>query len=63
MISHISVIIVTRDEEKNLSRCLASLEAFENVIVVDSQSTDNTINIAKKYFVRVENFIWNKFLI
>lgn len=46
----ISVIILTKNEEKNLRDCLESLREFaKRVIVVDSGSKDKTIEIAKEY--------------
>jgi glycosyltransferase involved in cell wall biosynthesis len=43
----ISVLILTKDEEKNLPGCLQSVSWSDDVHVVDSFSTDNTIQIAK----------------
>jgi glycosyltransferase involved in cell wall biosynthesis len=55
----ISVVIPTYNEEKNIERCLRALEEqtipredFE-IIVVDGQSTDRTIEIAQRYADRV----------
>jgi len=55
----ISVIVPTYNEEKNIERCLKSLEnqtiprnKFE-VIIVDGQSKDRTVEIAKKYADKV----------
>lgn len=48
----VSVVIATKNEEKNLERCLKSLAAQPQkceVIVVDNFSTDKTVDIAKKY--------------
>jgi glycosyltransferase involved in cell wall biosynthesis len=45
----ISVIILTRNEENDLPRCLNSLRWCEDVHIVDSGSTDETINIAREY--------------
>lgn len=55
----VSVVIVTKNEERNLTRCLASLERFDEVIVVDSQSTDTTADIARSFGVLVMPFVWN----
>jgi len=47
---YISVIILTYNEQKNIEDCLKSItDIAENIFVVDSGSTDDTINIAKKY--------------
>ena len=53
----ISVIIPTKNEQKNIRRCLESLkiqglQSFE-IIVVDNFSTDKTIEIAKKFTKKV----------
>ncbi len=46
----ISVVIITFNEEKNLARCLKSAQAVaDEIIVVDSYSTDNTQAVAKQY--------------
>lgn len=45
----ISVFIVTKNEEKNIDRCLKSLDFADEIIIVDQQSEDNTLNFAKKY--------------
>jgi glycosyltransferase involved in cell wall biosynthesis len=46
----LSVILITRNEEANLDDCLASLDKLANqIVVVDTQSTDRTLDIAKKY--------------
>jgi glycosyltransferase involved in cell wall biosynthesis len=45
----ISVIILTRNEESDLPRCLNSLLWCDDVHVVDSGSSDETINTAQKY--------------
>ena len=47
---HLTVIILTLNEGKHLLRCLKSLDGIEHsVIVVDSFSSDNTVQIAKNY--------------
>lgn len=45
----ISVIILTKNEERDLPGCLASLRWCDDVHVVDSGSTDKTIEIAKTF--------------
>lgn len=45
-----TVIILTKNEEKNLSECLESLkDSFERVIIIDSYSEDETYSISQKY--------------
>jgi glycosyltransferase involved in cell wall biosynthesis len=55
----ISVIILTRNEEHDLPRCLDSLRWCDDVHVIDSGSSDETINIARKFgaHVRENQFI------
>jgi glycosyltransferase involved in cell wall biosynthesis len=55
----VSVIIPVKNEEKNLPRCLSLLSDFSEVIVVDSNSTDNTIKIVKSFGFKFVNFCWN----
>jgi len=50
----ISATIITYNEEKNIERCLKSLQGVvEEIIVVDSYSTDKTIEICNKYNAKV----------
>ena len=49
----ISAVIITYNEESFIGKCLASLEGIaDEIIVVDSFSTDATEEICKKYNVR-----------
>jgi glycosyltransferase involved in cell wall biosynthesis len=49
----LSVVIITLNEEKNLGRCLASVkEVADDIVVVDSFSTDRTEVIAKEHDAR-----------
>ncbi|MHB8624645.1 MAG: glycosyltransferase family 2 protein [Aggregatilineales bacterium] len=46
----LSVIVLTFNEEKNIEACLSSLYGWiDEIIVVDSGSTDQTIEIAERY--------------
>ena len=46
----LSVILITRNEEANLADCLASLEGIaQQIVVVDTNSSDRTLEIAKSY--------------
>jgi glycosyltransferase involved in cell wall biosynthesis len=46
----ITLIVTTRNEEVNVERCLQSAHGFiDQIFVVDSDSTDRTVEIARKY--------------
>lgn len=49
----VSVIIITKNEEKNIAECLESVKWADEIIVVDSGSTDNTVEIAQKFTDKV----------
>lgn len=55
----VSVLVSTRNEASCLARCLASLSAFESVVVIDSASTDDTVAIARSFGAQVVDFRWN----
>ncbi|MFW5757599.1 MAG: glycosyltransferase family 2 protein [Bacteroidota bacterium] len=55
----LSVAVITLNEEKNIGRCLASVQSFaDDIVVVDSFSTDKTESICNEYKAR---FIKNPF--
>lgn len=49
MNTKIAVIILAYNEEKRIGYLLDSVKMFDDVIVLDKSSTDNTINIVKSY--------------
>lgn len=50
----ISTVIITYNEEEVLERCLKSLDGFsDEIIVVDSNSSDRTLEIARKYKAKI----------
>jgi len=55
----ISLTMIVRDEEKNLSNCLESVAGlFDEIVVVDTGSTDRTVEIARSFGARVFDFVW-----
>lgn len=56
----ISVCMIVKNEEKNLDRCLGSLTGIaDEIIVVDTGSTDGTKDVAYKYTDKVCDYTWN----
>ena len=56
----ISVVIFTKNEEKNITDCINSVSEFNEVIVVDSESSDSTVRLSENLGAKVVNFSWNK---
>ncbi len=54
----ISAVIITRDEESNISRCLSSLRFCDELIVIDSGSTDKTVEVARTFTPIVRQRDW-----
>ncbi len=51
----LSVILLTRNEQKHICDCLASVRGFaDELLVLDSGSTDSTVEIAREQGARVE---------
>lgn len=49
----ISIVVVAYNEEKNIKRCLGSVKWADEVVVVDTESTDKTVALAKKLGAKV----------
>lgn len=47
--SKLSVIVITKNEAHNIEDCLKSVDFADEIVVFDSGSTDDTVDIAKQY--------------
>ena len=54
----VTVVIPTRNEARHLARCLEAAQRFSEVYVVDSQSTDSTVEIARAFGAEVVQFYY-----
>lgn len=55
----ISLCMIVKNEEKTLNRCLTSImEACDEIIIVDTGSTDKTKEIAQKFTSKIYDFKW-----
>ncbi|GKX30811.1 hypothetical protein SH1V18_32910 [Vallitalea longa] len=59
----LSICMIVKDEEKNIARCLHSLKPLVDAelaefVIVDTGSTDNTVEIAKKYTDNILYYKW-----
>ncbi|GAB6152843.1 hypothetical protein JCM17380_15930 [Desulfosporosinus burensis] len=60
MAEKISLCMIVKNEGQNLSRCLNSVSGIVNeIIVVDTGSTDSTCDIARQYGAILHHFLWN----
>lgn len=57
----VSGLIICHNEEKNIEECIKSILWCDEVVIVDSFSTDETLNIAGKYTVKIFQHKWNGF--
>jgi len=54
----ISVTIITKNEERKIRECLESVRWADEIVVVDSFSTDNTTEICREYTDKVYQLPW-----
>lgn len=54
----ISVYLVVKNEEKNIERVLDSVRGFDDIVIVDSGSTDRTMELAATYTDRLYHKDW-----
>ncbi len=54
----LSVVVITKNEEQNIYRCLDAVRWADEIIIVDSQSTDRTLEIVKQFHAKVYSPVW-----
>ena len=54
----LSVLIITANEEHNIRRCLESVKWADEIIIVDAESQDRTVEIARQFTDRVFVRAW-----
>lgn len=53
---NLSVVVLTKNEEKNIKDCLESISGWASeIVIVDDESTDRTVDIASNYTDRIIN--------
>ncbi|MCX7780184.1 MAG: glycosyltransferase [Negativicutes bacterium] len=56
----ISACVIAKNEEKNIGRCFASYwDVVSEIILVDTGSTDRTVEIARQYGAKIYSYQWN----
>jgi glycosyltransferase involved in cell wall biosynthesis len=56
----LSVVLITFNEGHHIAKCLKAVQAVaDEIVVIDSGSTDDTIEVCKAYGARVINLTWS----
>ena len=55
----VTVVIPVKDEATNLPCCIYAVRSLGQVVVVDSESTDGTAEVARQHGAEVVNFNWD----
>jgi len=56
--SKLSVVIITLNEEKRIRRTLESIKWADEIVIVDAESIDKTVDICKEYGAKVHKRKW-----
>jgi len=54
----LTAVVITYNEESNIEDCLQSLTVADEIIIVDSNSSDKTVELAKKYTEKIFVVDW-----
>ena len=58
--STLSICMIVKNEEKHLTKCLSSVKDIaDEIVVVDTGSTDTTLHIAREFNSSIFHFKWN----
>jgi glycosyltransferase involved in cell wall biosynthesis len=49
----LSVVILTKNEEKRITKCLESVRWADEIVVIDDESTDRTVEVVRHYTDRI----------
>lgn len=52
----LSIIVIAKNEEERIKACLESVKWADEIIIADNESTDSTLEIAKKYTDKILTF-------
>ena len=55
----LSVVVITFNEEANIEACLASVSFADEIVILDSGSTDRTVELARGYTDKVHHHPWD----
>ena len=59
----LSILVMTFNEEANIERCLTSVAGVgDEILILDSFSTDETIDIAGKFGARIEKYPFDSYV-
>lgn len=60
VVQSLSLVMIVRNEEATLSRCLESVARLvDEIVVLDTGSTDGTIEVARRFGARIGEYTWN----